>query len=369
MCTCGYISCHLHHLLRNLPPLINMANDSLSRAGDDAFPPWEVINFTFSCRNTDSQLVIMCNGVRFVLQLSRSNFDASPQLLQRYLFFLRVAEDVELDGNTVDDLYDWAAEPLFPIFHGMKSSPNPCRRSVQDFLTPETHHFKICGIHEKLVAKPMTLGRNSVSRYGTPLREEYYGQWPGYLPSEVWIDQETRHRVPTHVPRRVLLPDGTKAFLKMMHLGDNWSLRQEVTKYQAIRNASVDASLRISRLLGLVRDGSGLVYGLLLTDVDCGGTTLSCAVRPETPGTLKDRWIGQIRDTLCQLHSAGISWGDAKPANVLVDRNMDTWLVDFGGGHTEGWVPKELADTIEGDLVGLRKIEQFVKDPESMPIQ
>lgn len=215
----------------------------------------------------------------------------------------------------------------------------------------------------------MTLGRNSGSRYGIPLREEYYEQWPGYLPSEVWIDQETRNRVPTHVPRRVLLPDGTKAFLKMMHLGDNWSLRQEVTKYQAIRNASVDASLRISRLLGLVKDGNRLVYGLLLTDVDCGGTTLSCAVRPETPGTLKDRWIGQIRDTLCQLHSAGISWGDAKPANVLVDRNMDTWLVDFGGGHTEGWVPKELADTIEGDLVGLRKIEQFVKDPESMPVQ
>ncbi|KID97230.1 protein kinase subdomain-containing protein, partial [Metarhizium majus ARSEF 297] len=300
-----------------------MANDSWGRAGDDAFPPWEVINFTFSCRNTDSQLVIMCDGVRFVLQLSRSNFDASPQLLQRYLFFLRVADDVELDGYT--------------------SSPNPCKGSVQDFLTPETQYYKICGIHEKLVAKPMTLGRNSGSRYGTPLREEYYEQWPGYLPSEVWIDQETRGRVPTHVPRRVLLPDGTKAFLKMMHLGDNWSLRQEGRKR--------------------------LVYGLLLTDVDCGGTTLSCAVRPETPGTLKDRWIGQIRDTLCQLHSAGISWGDAKPANVLVDRNMDTWLVDFGGGHTEGWVPKELADTIEGDLVGLRKIDQFVKDPESMPVQ
>ncbi|OAQ74370.2 protein kinase subdomain-containing protein [Pochonia chlamydosporia 170] len=315
-----------------------MGNESTGRAGDDALASWEVTSFTFSCRNTDSQIVIMCNWIRFVLQLSRSNFEASPQLLQRYLFFLQVAENFELDGYTVDDFYDWAAEPLFPIFHGMKPSSCSFKRSVQDFLTPETHHYKICGIYEKLVAKPMALGRNSGSRYGTPLSEEYYGQWPTYLPSEVWIDDGNQGRVPTHVPRGVLLPDGTKAFLKMMHLGDNWSLRQELAKYQAIRNASVDASLRIS-------------------------------LQPETPDTLKDRWIGQIRDTLCQLHSAGISWGDAKPANVLVDRNMDTWIVDFGGGHTEGWVPKELADTIEGDLVGLRNIKQFIKHPESMSFQ
>lgn len=334
----------------------------------DISSAWEVINFTFSCHNTDSQLVIMCNQARYVLQLSEANFDASPQLLQRYIFFLQVAENFEHDGYTVDDFYDWAAEPLFPIFHAIKkTSSDACKRSVQDFLDPETHHYKICGVKEKLIAKPMPPGRNNASRYGTPLGEEHYTQWPSYLPSEVWIDQLNEGRVPTHVPRRVLLPNGTKAFLKLMRLGDNWSLRQEVLKYKAIQEASLDPSLCVSRLLGVVKDGTGLVYGLLLTNVDCGGTTLSCAVRPETPNAVKDRWITQIREALRQLHSAGISWGDAKPGNVLVDRNMNTWLVDFGGGYTEGWVPKERADTIEGDLVGLEKIEQFVKDPDSMP--
>ncbi|KAG8407869.1 hypothetical protein J3458_020180 [Metarhizium acridum] len=120
-----------------------MGNDSTDREGDDAFSPWEAINLAFSSRNTDSQLVIMCNGIPF---------------------FLKVAEGFELDGCTVDDLYDWAAEPLFPIFHGMKPSPSPRKRSVQDFLSPETYHYKICGISEKLVAKSMAPGQNSASK-------------------------------------------------------------------------------------------------------------------------------------------------------------------------------------------------------------
>ena len=123
------------------------------------FPPWEVIHFLFSSRDTDSQVVIMCNNVRFILQLSGSNFDASPQLLQRYLFFLRVAEDFELDGYTVDDFYDWAAEPLFPIFHGMKSPPDYLSGLCKIFLPRETHHYNICGVNEKLVAKPMSLAQ------------------------------------------------------------------------------------------------------------------------------------------------------------------------------------------------------------------
>jgi hypothetical protein len=29
---------------------------------------------------------------------------------------------------------------------------------------------------------------------------------------------------------------------------------------------------------------------------------------------------------------------------VLVDANMDTWIIDFGSGFTEGWVEKERAE-------------------------
>jgi tRNA A-37 threonylcarbamoyl transferase component Bud32 len=65
-----------------------------------------------------------------------------------------------------------------------------------------------------------------------------------------------------------------------------------------------------------------------------------------------------------QLHTAGIVWGDAKPDNVLIDYNNDAWLIDFGGGYTNGWVPKEFSGSVEGDLYALQKIDKFVKSGE-----
>ena len=44
-----------------------------------------VTQFTFSDRNTDSKLVLMCNGKRLVIRLSAGLFDELPQLKEQYL--------------------------------------------------------------------------------------------------------------------------------------------------------------------------------------------------------------------------------------------------------------------------------------------
>jgi len=53
-------------------------------------------------------------------------------------------------------------------------------------------------------------------------------------------------------------------------------------------------------------------------------------------------------------------WGDAKPENVLIDGSDDVWIIDFGGGYTQGFVEKEKAGTAEGDLQGLDNIMKYV---------
>jgi hypothetical protein len=56
-----------------------------------------------------------------------------------------------------------------------------------------------------------------------------------------------------------------------------------------------------------------------------------------------------------------LSGGDAKPDNVLIDKNNDhAWIIDFGGGYTRGFVGREKAGTIERDLQGLEKIVEYV---------
>ena len=49
-------------------------------------------------------------------------------------------------------------------------------------------------------------------------------------------------------------------------------------------------------------------------------------------------------------------WGDAKTANVLVDKDDDAWLLDFGVGQTAVRIDSDLVGTKEGDLQGLGEI-------------
>ncbi|EMT72148.1 hypothetical protein FOC4_g10004004 [Fusarium odoratissimum] len=145
-----------------------------------------------------------------------------------------------------------------------------------------------------------------------------------------------------------------------MRCGDQKSFVNELDKYKSIRDAHLDESLLTSRLIGLVRDQTGQAFGLLLNYIDCGHRTLLCAAKPDTSRELRQTWAQQVHDTVRQLHAAGIVWGDAKPDNVLVDQKNDAWLIDFGGGYTNGWVPKELSGTVEGDLQALKKINEFL---------
>ena len=116
----------------------------------------------------------------------------------------------------------------------------------------------------------------------------------------------------------------------------------------------------MSRLHGLARDDEGLVYRMLLGYIDCGNMNLACAVKPDTPLALRRKWAGQVKRAVERLHEAGVVWGDAKADNVLIDRNDDAWVIDFGGGYTEGWVEKDSAHTVTGDLQGLAKILELL---------
>jgi hypothetical protein len=323
-------------------------------------PAWSVIGFTFSDINTNSELEVMCNAKRFVIHLSADNFSESPKLRARYLFFLQVAEEFELDGVTVEDFWDWAVEPLLPLFRKLPTPDKAARPTLDDFFNPETFVYTLRAISDELVPQ---LDRNSQeeSRFGIFLADEFCAPWASFSPSEVRICQEKVVGPPSHTPRKVLLNDGTIAFLKLVHRGDKQFLKNELDTYRKIDGAQLDNRIRISRLHGLVRNNDGVIFGLLLTYIDCERVTLSCAVQPGTQVALRERWAAQIQEIIGQLHDAGIVWGDAKPDNILIDVNQDAWVIDFGGGYTEGWVPKILAGTMEGDRIALEKIVAYIR--------
>jgi len=69
-----------------------------------------------------------------------------------------------------------------------------------------------------------------------------------------------------------------------------------------------------------------------------------------------DKWADQIRDAIEYLHDKELVWGDAKPANVLINADGNAVLIDFGGGATRGWVDSENYETYHSDLQGLERI-------------
>jgi serine/threonine protein kinase len=199
------------------------------------------------------------------------------------------------------------------------------------------------------------------SPFGISVPDELCASWKSWHPSEVRICHEKVIGPPSHTPHKVLLNDGAVAFLKLVHRGDNQSLQNELSTYGKVDRAQLDNKRRISRLHGLVRNSDGVTFSLLLTYIDCKRVTLSCAVKSRTEDSRRERWAAQIQEAVGQLHDAGIVWGDAKPDNILIDVNEDAWLIDFGGGYTEGWVPKNLGGTMEGDRIALEKILEYFR--------
>ncbi len=322
-------------------------------------PPWSVIEFTFSNLDADAELVVMCNHVRFVIHATEDGFASSPPLREKYLFFLSVAENYELEGYTVDDFYDWALEPLLPVLcEQTQELKVETAATLHNFLYAPILEYTVEAESDKLVLRPRQGHAETRLMFGVSQPDSRGQQWPCYLPSEIQLDEEAAY---DSTPRRVVLPDGTVAFFKLMGRGEKHTLEKELMSYDRVRTSQLPSSVRISRLLGLVRDESGTVFGLLLTHIDCGGQTLTCAVESGAPKPLRREWVAEIKQIIYCLHEVGLVWGDAKPDNILIDGNENTWIIDFGGGYSEGWVPKELVGTMEGDIVALTKIVDYVE--------
>ncbi|KAK7429183.1 hypothetical protein QQZ08_004398 [Neonectria magnoliae] len=330
-------------------------------------PCYEVAEFTFSDHNTDSEFVVMCSGRRLIIRLFENHFSGASRLKEQYLFFLRVAEEGELDGQTVDDFYDWVTEPFLPILRNLpgRDAGASAKITVQEYLFAEPSVYTLMVVAGRLSPVQCETTKADAERIGLGilLPDDLCSQWQCFQPSDIEICAESPEKALTRLPKKVK-PIGTTTtyFLKPLRQGDQHSAKRELITYKAISEAFIGPEVRISRLHGLVRDDRGVVFGLLLSYIHCRAMTLGCAVKSHTSAALRSKWKNQVCSTVDLLHKAGVIWGDVKADNVLIDDRDDAWVVDFGGGYTEGWVEKQSAGTLAGDAEGLANILKFLDD-------
>jgi hypothetical protein len=324
---------------------------------DDDGYPGTVIDFMFSGADTSSSLTVLYQNLRVHIDISLKDLKGSCLISDQYMVFLGIARDGgcgDLNDLTVEDFFTWILRGCAAQFTQLATPLEPSTASLHDCIHPRTCHFTL----HATGSDKFTLIQEDDTTPGMGARvpKHLCSPWRSYKPSDVRVCADPFEEILSC--RKVTLGGPDLMFFKSYRYCDSRLAKRELDAYKKIDAADL-GNLKISRLHGLVREDDRRLFGLLLSYID--GQPLTHAIIPGVPQPLLQQWVEQITLVVTQLHEAGIVWGDAKPDNVLIDASNDAWIIDFGGGYTEGWVDSDLAGTEEGDNQGLYRIVEFLQ--------
>ncbi|KAM0513251.1 hypothetical protein ACHAPE_008100 [Trichoderma viride] len=321
----------------------------------------------------DATFTVRRNGKVFYIELSPSNFVNSPATTQKYKSCLEVLQSgEEVLGEIYDtDVYDWVMAPFGPLLTDLAPDPSAesvgnIRVTLKEYLYPEFFLFILDIIDEKLQPRRVPIERSPYWPLCDVLDDDFLDDlesWTAfYDPAGIIISHKNTEDALFKPPKKVLIAKGqTACFFKRCH--GSVQITRELKTYKKIHAAGLDSQVNLCHMYGLVMDDNNSILGLLLTHID-GGRRLSSIVIPEEPNdpprAIRERWMGQIEAALSALHARDIVWGDVKAENILIDERDNAWLIDFGGGYTEGWVDKGIAGTVEGDFAGMAELKKLV---------
>ncbi|KAH6843406.1 hypothetical protein B0I37DRAFT_384384 [Chaetomium sp. MPI-CAGE-AT-0009] len=345
----------------------------------------------------DCVVFIRCNGREFHIDLSPFFLCNSPVITSRYHKFVAAVRgrggiDAGEEGDSDEEedpeeiqarFYDWIITVFEPVFS--KIAPNVLRSfdpdlirtgevkpRLSEYLFPEIYRCRLESENDKpfpiFMPDEESLFMEPICHIEPGLTKELGEYVKFFDPSAVEVSFKRPKQALDDMPTRVLVDlDGsgekTACFFKGFGAGEFISLEKELEAHLRLLKSNVVPEARVVRLLGVVAAEEGMVAGLLLTFVDCrreNDGVLDGIYLRRTPIPLRERWVSQIREAVQQLHDGGVVWGDAKADNALIDKKNDAWLIDFGGGYTEGWVDKDKSDTKEGDLQGVERIVAYL---------
>lgn len=278
-------------------------------------------------------------------------------------------------GMSVHDCFEWAMKPCSAAIENLAPRPkieHGDKITLEYFFCAERYDTELSASQYTFLEPEFQRSRD-ISHYDfADSPQEDARDWKSKTTFPVFSRGEIEVTPGPDSLEYILLDEPTRVKaqgrqLYFKHAGDDCHdlALVEVLKYEKIKRADFPADVRTSRLYGIVEDEKSQILGLLYEDIGRDSFPLDFeeVMSAQTPESLRRRWISQIRHTIRSLHQIGVVWGDAKAGNILVDQNGrgDAWVIDFGGGYTEGWVDREKSNTIEGDLQGLTRIVDYLQ--------
>jgi hypothetical protein len=278
------------------------------------------------------------------------------------------------DHDEYDDVIDRVLEVIVriggPIFTEVAPSPTLglSTQTLHSLLHPETVNFRFKTEDNKQLIIPIDA---SEAYANSELQPDYNidsdlcinGEHPVFSPREIHVLEGFVGR---GAVARVLV-NGQEMLCKAHTTGlFDLNLQRELTTLLKIEKSlsTTSRTIQVPRLCGYVKDAErGCIVGLLRQWIPPGvfGGQLGKINITTISTERREKWATQIRETVDQLHEIGVIWGDGKANNIIIDDQDNAWLIDFGGGWTEGWVDKEVADTVEGDEQAVNSIMNLLK--------
>jgi hypothetical protein len=312
----------------------------------------------------------MSNGKRFYITIEAENLRKSAAgqtgeksvLEQEYLRHLKAFGNPNIEPGYFNAFRDWALKPCHRFIRELApSSDAKGPLTLQDFFEPVTFILKLVSVDGRLTAMRCpdddTQTAHLDPQHCLPQTPEY-SKLCRIHPSEVDMvpPGDSSYSIP---PTKVLVNKETQLLFKKAECG----MKQQVDRLLRLEETGLAERVRVPRLYGIVQKSEVQpVLGILTGYIDGHEMTNECSF------DLRQKWASQIADTVQQLHDAGVIWGCPNPGNVLIDTELNAWVVGFEegyvetwvDGHNKAWVDWDKLDTKEGDLQGLSRLLEFL---------
>lgn len=317
-------------------------------------------------------LHIRWNDARLVIQLDRASSVAGAcplenSFIERY------------NAACCNDDYDEAEALSDEILHAVVETG----RRAFDQIVPPTGHSASRDLHTLLFPKEYMFyfrtldGKAELVREDTPTGPDILHGPLG--PFQLRVDQSCG--LPRYSTRdiHVLENLANNGYIARVEVGGQEmcskagdskgenAAQRELDCLWKITASGSKPSLRVPRLLGLVQmPDTKRIVGFLEEYIPVSDSwELATLGSIDTPSSIvetrRKKWALQVQETVHLLHEMEVVWGDGKASNVLIHRDSDdAWVIDFGGGWTDGWLNQDVAGTIEGDDLAVRKIFEFL---------
>lgn len=326
----------------------------------------------------NSTVCVRFNGSAFEIAMSPAFFTNSPNTIALYRKYLKAIHPMgpgEFEDVLDEDVFEWIIDIFPPLFNQLAPTPLPSfdpekirmrevKPTLSEYLFPPTFGCRLEAVDEKLIPCHVNNKGHSVpprTYLDGDFLDELEGWTEFFEPSAVQVlfyePEDALHEMPARVLVTPKSGVETPCFFKSFGSGfSGGPLNRELVAYKKIHDAKISPDVHVGRLVGVVHEvDKDATLGLLLQHIDCR-TTMEAALYEDPEPEIRAKWAQQVKEAVSELHRAGAIWGDAKTANILIDRDGDAWITDFEGGYTEGWVDKDKAGTPEGDMQGLQRI-------------